>query len=149
MATLKQLSLFGRFGKKRRCEVPALMCGPQRKAVVHKMGITSPRKPNSAKRKFAKVRIILAKSKKLYFAHIPGIGSSGLQEYSIVLVEGGNPPDVPGVNYSLIRGLFDFVKLEDISRSNRRSKFGVNNSLRLLRKGIVYGMDSKGNVITS
>lgn len=123
MPTLKQLSLYGRKLKRRRCQVAALVGAPQKKGVIIKMGITTPRKPNSAKRKYAKVRMIV--SKKLIFAHVPGIGKHGLQEYSIVLVEGGNPPDVPGVNYSLIRGAYDFDKLEEYVRRKRRSKFGT------------------------
>jgi len=127
MPTLRQLSFFGRKLKRRRCTVAALVGAPQKKGVVIKMGITTPRKPNSAKRKYAKVRMIV--SKKVIFAHVPGIGKHGLQEYSIVLVEGGNPPDVPGVNYTLIRGIYDFDKLEEYERKKRRSKFGTPRPL--------------------
>jgi len=67
--------------------------------------------------------------KKIIFAHVPGIGKHGLQEYSIVLVEGGSPPDVPGVNYTLIRGVYDFDKLEEYARKKRRSKFGTPRPL--------------------
>jgi len=98
-----------------------------RKGVVMKMAITTPRKPNSAKRKYAKVRVIVAK--KVIHAHIPGQGPSFIQEYSIVMVEGGSPPDVPGVNYSLIRGVYDFDKLEEYARKKRRSKFGTPRPL--------------------
>ena len=127
MPTLRQLSFFGRKLKRRRCTVAALVGAPQKKGVVIKMGITTPRKPNSAKRKYAKVRMIV--SKKIIFAHVPGIGKHGLQEYSIVLVEGGNPPDVPGVNYTLVRGVYDFDKLEEYERKKRRSKFGTPRPL--------------------
>lgn len=127
MPTLRQLSFYGRKLKRRRCVVAALAGAPQKKGVVVKMGITTPRKPNSAKRKYAKVRMIVAK--KVIFAHVPGIGKHGLQEYSIVLVEGGNPPDVPGVNYTLIRGVYDFDKLEEYARKKRRSKFGTPRPL--------------------
>jgi len=127
MPTLRQLSFFGRKSKRRRCAVAALVGAPQKKGVIVKMGITTPRKPNSAKRKYAKVRMIV--SKKIIFAHVPGIGKHGLQEYSIVLVEGGNPPDVPGVNYTLIRGVYDFDKLEEYARKKRRSKFGTPKPL--------------------
>jgi small subunit ribosomal protein S12 len=123
MPTYRQLSLYGREQKVRRCVAAALLGGPQRKAVVVKMGITTPRKPNSAKRKYAKVRIIM--SRKVIFAHPPGIGSTYIQEYSVVLVEGGNPPDVPGINYSLVRGVYDFHKSEEYGRRKRRSKFGA------------------------
>jgi len=87
------------------------------------MAITTPRKPNSAKRKYAKIRVIC--SRKIVHAHIPGQGLSFIQEYSIVMVEGGSPPDVPGVNYSLIRGLYDFEHYETFGRRKRRSKFGT------------------------
>jgi len=124
MPTLHQLSLLNGRGKKRRISlVAALLDAPHRKGVISKVGITTPRKPNSAKRKFAKVRIII--SRKLVFAHIPGIGRPSIQEYSLVMVEGGNPPDVPGVNYTLMRGLLDFDKYEEYGRRKRRSKFGV------------------------
>lgn len=128
MPTLRQLSFFGRKLKRRRSAVAALVGAPQKKGVVIKMGITTPRKPNSAKRKYAKVRMIV--SKKIIFAHVPGIGKHGLQEYSIVLVEGGNPPDVPGVNYTLVRGVYDFDKLEEYERKKRRSKFGTPRPLK-------------------
>jgi small subunit ribosomal protein S12 len=123
MPTHRQLSLYGRERKVRRRVAAALLGGPQRKAVVVKMGITTPRKPNSAKRKYAKVRIIM--SRKVIFAHPPGSGPTYIQEYSIVMVEGGNPPDVPGINYSLVRGVYDFDKSEEYGRRKRRSKFGA------------------------
>jgi small subunit ribosomal protein S12 len=88
-----------------------------------KIGITTPRKPNSAKRKFARVRVMA--SKKLISAHPPGIGPIYIQEYSLVLVEGGSPPDTPGTNYSLIRGVYDFCISEEYGRRRRRSKFGA------------------------
>jgi small subunit ribosomal protein S12 len=127
MPTLRQLSFFGRSLKRRRCAVAALCGAPQKKGVIVKMAITTPRKPNSAKRKYAKVRMIVAK--KVIFAHVPGIGNSGLQEYSVVLVEGGNPPDVPGINYTLVRGVYDFDKYEEFGRRKRRSKFGAARPL--------------------
>ena len=123
MPTFRQLSLYGRKLKRRRNAVAALMGGPQRRGVVVKVGTTNPRKPNSAKRKFAKVRMVM--SQKIIHAHIPGIGPTYLQEYSVVLVEGGNPPDTPGINYSLIRGIYDFEKSEQYGRMKRRSKFGA------------------------
>jgi small subunit ribosomal protein S12 len=127
MATLRQLSLHPRVQKRRRCKVAALLGSPMRKAVVVKMAITTPRKPNSAKRKYSKIRVIA--SKKIIHAHVPGQGPSYIQEYSIVMVEGGSPPDVPGVNYSLIRGLYDFDTWEVYGRRKRRSKFGTKRPL--------------------
>jgi len=114
--------------KRRRSLVAALFGGPQRKGVVSKMAITTPRKPNSAKRRYAKVRIIFRKRRKrrvkIIHAHVPGLGLPQIQEYSVVLVEGGSPPDTPGVNYSLIRGVYDFNIYEPYGRKKRRSKFG-------------------------
>lgn len=123
MATVRQLSFHGRIQKRRRCAVAALLHAPHRKGVVAKVGTTTPKKPNSAKRKFAKVRVMV--SKKVVFCHIPGIGPYFIQEYSVVLVEGGSPPDVPGINYTLIRGVYDFDQPEIFIRKNRRSKFGT------------------------
>ena len=123
MATLRQLSFNSRIKKRRRCKVAVLLGAPMRKGVIVKMAITTSRKPNSAKRKYAKVRVIC--SKKVIHAHIPGQGPSFIQEYSIVMVEGGSPPDVPGVNYSLLRGLYDFEQSESFGRKKRRSKFGA------------------------
>lgn len=129
MPTFRQLSFYGRKNKRRRCAVAALVGAPHKKGVIVKMGTTTPRKPNSAKRKYAKVRMIVAK--KVIFAHVPGIGKHGLQEYSIVLVEGGSPPDVPGVNYTMMRGVYDFDKPEEYKRKKRRSKFGTKRPIVL------------------
>src|ERR1700742_2219670 len=78
MATLRQLSFKNRIQKRRRCKVAALLGAPTRKGVVVKMAITTPRKPNSAKRKYAKIRVIY--SKKVVHAHIPGQGPSYIQD---------------------------------------------------------------------
>jgi small subunit ribosomal protein S12 len=118
----------GRCRKRRRSLVAALFGGPQRRGVVVKLAITTPRKPNSAKRKYAKMRIIYQKKQRrvrLIHAHIPGTGPHYLQEYHVALIEGGSPPDTPGVNYSLIRGPYDFNMREIIGRKKRRSKFGT------------------------
>jgi small subunit ribosomal protein S12 len=132
MPTCRQLALHGREKRRRRCIVAALYGAPQRKGVVINMGFTTPKKPNSAKRKFIKVRIII--SKKLIFAHPPGSGVTGLIQYSIVMVEGGNPPDVPGINYTLVRGIYDFFIPEDFKRRRRRSKFGLKTPISLVGK---------------
>lgn len=92
---------------------------------MFKLGILSPRKPNSAKRKHAKVRILGKKGRgRRALAHIPGWDKNGLHEYSVVILEGGGPKDTPGVNYSLIRGLLDF-NLPTKERVKSRSKFGL------------------------
>ena len=134
MATFRQLGFKTRIQKRRRCKVAALLGAPMRKGVVMKMAITTPRKPNSAKRKYAKVRVIRAK--KVIHAHIPGIGPTFIQEYSIVMVEGGCPPDVPGVNYSLVRGLYDFEHYETFGRQKRRSKFGTKRPHYNIKKNV-------------
>jgi len=123
MATVRQLSFHEREQKRRRCIAAALVNAPHRRGIVTKIGTTTPKKPNSAKRKFAKVRIML--TNKIVFCHIPGTGPFFIQEYSVVMVEGGNPPDVPGINYTLIRGLYDFDQPEIFIRKKRRSKFGT------------------------
>jgi ribosomal protein S12 len=82
-----------------------------------------PRKPNSAKRTIAKVRLLI--NNKRLFAKIPGIGSHYLQKHSIVLLRGHGPKDSPGINYHLVRGQCDFIEIEDFGRVKRRSKFGT------------------------
>lgn len=92
---------------------------PQKKGVCLKILIRTPKKPNSALRKTARVR--LSNSKKV-IAYIPGEGHT-LQEYSTVLLRGGRVRDLPGVKYKLIRGKYDFLGLKN--RSTSRSKYGT------------------------
>jgi len=120
---LQQLIHKRRINKKKKKKAPAFGNAPHRKGVIYKIAVMSPRKPNSARRTFAKVRLIF-NDKKL-FAKIPGIGEHFLQTHSIVFVRGHGPKDSPGINYHLIRGLCDFIKIEPYGRRNRRSKFGV------------------------
>jgi small subunit ribosomal protein S12 len=120
---LQQLINKRRINKKRRKKSPAFFNAPHRKGVIYKIAVMSPRKPNSARRTFAKVRLLF--NDKRLFAKIPGIGEHYLQTHSIVLVRGHGPKDSPGINYHLIRGLCDFIKVEPYGRKNRRSKFGV------------------------
>ena len=123
--TLHQLGINGRKKKVRRNRVRCLCKKPQKRVLVYKIGILPPRKPNSARRKHAKIRVLGEKFKgKSAFAHIPGWGFHGLHDYSIALLEGKGPKDVPGVNYSLIRGCLDF-RLPAKHRVRRRSKFGL------------------------
>ena len=112
-----------RISRKKRLKAPKFEGSPQRKGVISKITTMSPRKPNSAKRTFAKVRLLF--NNKRLFAKIPGIGEHFLQSHSVVLVRGHGPKDSPGINYHLIRGLCDFIKIEPYGRRNRRSKFGV------------------------
>ena len=109
LPTLHQLSLrISRCHKRRRNAVAALAGSPQRKGVVYKIAIMTPRKPNSARRTFAKVRILI-NGKKL-FAKIPGIGDHFLQAHSVVLVRGRGPKDSPGINYHLYVDYMIFIK---------------------------------------
>jgi len=96
----------------------------------------SPRKPNSAKRTFAKVRLNF--SGRRVFAKIPGIGDSRLQAHSLVCLRGHGPKDSPGINYHLVRGLCDFIYPESFIRMNARSKYGLKRvkkkAIELLKK---------------
>jgi len=121
--SLNQLFKKIRCGKTRFLKSPALDGAPFKRGIVYKVAQMSPRKPNSARRTFAKVRII--SNNKRIFAKIPGIGDNNLQPHNLVIVRGHGPKDSPGINYHLIRGLGDFIKVESVVRSNRRSKFGV------------------------
>src|ERR1700755_2758499 len=120
---LQQLLNKPRINYPKPYKAPAFEGAPHRKGIVYKIAIMTPRKPNSAKRKFAKVRLIF--NNKRIFTKIPGIGEHGLQTHSMVFVRGHGPKDSPGINYHLIRSLCDFVKIEPYGRRNRRSKFGV------------------------
>jgi len=123
MPTQIQLAKGMRLRRIRRPRAAVFFGAPQRKAVIYKIADMSPRKPNSARRKFAKARICI--NNKRVFAKIPGIGEHFLQAHSVVLVRGHGPKDSPGINYHLIRGLYDFNRIELFGRRNRRSKFGV------------------------
>jgi small subunit ribosomal protein S12 len=105
--------------KKKINKTPALMRCPQRKGVCLKIIIRTPKKPNSALRKVAKVK--LSNSKKVV-AYIPGEGHN-LQQYSSVLMRGGRVKDLPGVKYHLIRGKYDFNGIK--SRKTSRSRYGT------------------------
>lgn len=121
MTTLKQL-LVCRKKKYMRTTVPALNACPQKKAICTKIFIKTPKKPHSAQRKVAKVKILNYKYK--IEAYIPGIGHN-LQEFSTVLVRGGRVKDLPGVKYHLIRGKFDLKGL--LARKQARSKYGTKH----------------------
>lgn len=98
---------------------PLLLACPQRKAVVLQVSIAKPKKPNSAKRKVARVRLSTGKS---VFAYIPGEGHN-LQEHSVVMIRGGRTPDLPGVKYKVVRGALDFGAV--VNRVAARSKYGA------------------------
>jgi len=127
MPTFNQISKqLQRDTKKRNIRVPALSKKPQRKASCVKLFTTTPRKPNSALRKVARIKyrhVVKFKSKIKYtFAFIPGEGHS-LKEHGVVLFRGGRTQDLPGMKYKLVRGKFDFKGL--VNRRNARSKYGA------------------------
>jgi len=124
--SLNQLANNIRKGKKRYLRAPAFCGSPLKRGIIYKVAQMSPRKPNSARRTFAKLRII--SNNKRIFAKIPGIGDHYLQPHNVVIVRGHGPKDSPGINYHLIRGLGDFIRVETYGRSNRRSKFGVKKN---------------------
>lgn len=127
MPTFNQIAKSTRRAQKRRAlRVPALGNKPQRKASCVKVFTITPRKPNSALRKVAKIKyrsvIKGSATVKITFAYIPGIGHS-LKEHGVVLFRGGRTQDLPGYKYKLIRGKFDFKGIAN--RRNARSKYGT------------------------
>ena len=124
MPTINQLIRKGRDKKKRAQKVPALEKCPQKKGVCLRILTRTPKKPNSALRKLALIRL---SNKKRIYGYIPGEGHN-LQEHSIVLVRGGRTKDLPGIKYKLIRGVYDFEGLQD--RRQSRSKYGTKNPLK-------------------
>merc|ERR1739848_93667 len=119
MPTINQLIKNKRKKKKRALKRPALDRCPQKKGVCLKIIVRSPRKPNSALRKLALIRL---SNKKRIYGYIPGEGHN-LQEHSVVLVRGGRVKDLPGVRYHIIRGALDTAGVE--GRTQRRSKYGA------------------------
>lgn len=126
MPTFRQLCEKKRKWKKKVNWTPALQKCPQKRGVVMKVVIKTPRKPNSAKRKV--VKLLLSNKKKVY-AHIPGEGHN-LQEYSNVLIQGGSANDLPGIKYWIIRGKLDLRGL--FNRKTSRSKYGAKDLTRYL-----------------
>lgn len=122
MARITQLCLKSRAKKLKWNKAPALEKNPQKKGVCVKIFTKTPRKPNSALRKVAKIR--LSNQKKID-TYIPGMGHN-LQEFSVVLMRGGRVKDLPGVKYHLIRGKYDLTGLHE--RKNSRSKYGGKNN---------------------
>jgi len=119
MPTINQLCKNERVSKKIKNKVPALTKSPQRKGFCIKIFTRTPKKPNSAIRKLARLR--LTNNIKIN-AYIPGEGHN-LQEYSTVLIRGGRAKDLPGIKYTLIRGKLDLLGLK--TRKNSRSKYGT------------------------
>ena len=118
MPTINQLLRKKRSRPKSRDRVPALERSPQKRGVCVKVYTTTPKKPNSAMRKVAKVRLTNGYE---VISYIPG-ESHNLQEHSVVLIRGGRVKDLPGVRYHILRGVLDTQGVKD--RRQRRSKYG-------------------------
>jgi small subunit ribosomal protein S12 len=119
MPTINQLVRKGRERAKKKSTTPALKGAPQKRGVCTRVYTSTPKKPNSALRKVARVRLTSGIE---VTAYIPGIGHN-LQEHSVVLVRGGRVKDLPGVRYHIIRGTLDTLGVED--RKQGRSKYGA------------------------
>ncbi len=119
MPTVNQLVRFGRKSIVKKTNVPAMEACPQRRGVCTRVYTTTPKKPNSALRKVARVRLTNGYE---VTAYIPG-ESHNLQEHSVVLVRGGRVKDLPGVRYHIVRGSLDTQGVKD--RRQGRSKYGA------------------------
>jgi small subunit ribosomal protein S12 len=117
--TIQQLVKHGRKKVVKKTKSPALMNCPQRRGVCTRVYTTTPKKPNSALRKVARLRLT---NKMEVTAYIPGIGHN-LQEHSIVLIRGGRVKDLPGVRYHIVRGTLDTLGVTE--RRQGRSKYGA------------------------
>ena len=122
MPTISQLVRKGRRKASKRTDSPALRGCPQRRGVCTRVYTTTPKKPNSALRKMARVRLTTGQE---VTAYIPGEGNN-LQEHSIVLVRGGRVKDVPGVRYHIVRGVLDASGVAE--RKQARSKYGTRRA---------------------
>lgn len=121
MPTIRQLLKYSR-NKTKKVKTPVLDLCPQKKGVCIKVYTTSPKKPNSAERKVAKIRL---SNNKYIIGYIPG-EKHNLQEHSIVLIRGGRVKDLPGVHYQFIRGVYDFQPVQN--RFKSRSKYGCKKA---------------------
>lgn len=119
MPTTQQLVRQGREAPRSKTKTPALRGSPQRRGVCTQVKTTTPKKPNSALRKIARIRLTSGIE---VTAYIPGIGHN-LQEHSIVLVRGGRVKDLPGVRYKVVRGTLDTAGVRD--RKKARSRYGA------------------------
>ena len=119
MPTVQQLVRKGRRSQKKGSKAPDLESSPQRRGVCLRVFTTTPKKPNSALRKVARVRLTNGREVNAY---IPGVGHT-LQEHSVVLVRGGRVKDLPGVRYHIVRGTLDTTGVD--GRNRGRSKYGA------------------------
>lgn len=122
MPTINQLVKQGRKSSKKKSGAPALQANPQKRGLCTRVYTATPKKPNSALRKVARVRLTNGTEVTVY---IPGIGHN-LQEHSVVLVRGGRVRDLPGVRYHLVRGTLDAAGVD--GRQQARSKYGAKRS---------------------
>ena len=122
MPTINQLVRKGRQSLKRKTKSPALAGCPQRRGVCLAVKTQTPKKPNSALRKVARVRLTTGYE---VTAYIPGVGHN-LQEHSVVLVRGGRVADLPGVRYHIVRGTLDSLAVD--GRKRGRSKYGAKRA---------------------
>ena len=127
MPTTNQLVKYGRVKQRRKTAAPALQASPQKRGVCTRVYTQTPKKPNSALRKVARVRLTNGIEVTTY---IPGIGHN-LQEHSVVLIRGGRVKDLPGVRYHVVRGTLDASgasgpsSTNKATRNRKRSKYGV------------------------
>ncbi len=119
MPTINQLIKKGRTQPKKKSSAPALKRSPQKRGVCTRVWTITPKKPNSALRKVARVRLTNGIE---VTAYIPGVGHN-LQEHSLVLIRGGRVKDLPGVRYHIVRGTLDTAGVEN--RKQSRSKYGA------------------------
>ena len=119
MPTVNQLVRLGRKKIKQKTDSPALKSCPQKRGVCLRVYTSTPKKPNSALRKVARVRLTNGMEVTTY---IPGVGHN-LQEHAIVLIRGGRVKDLPGVRYHVVRGVLDTLGVQD--RKKSRSKYGA------------------------
>lgn len=119
MPTINQLVRNGRKKVEKKTKTPALKGNPQKRGVCVRVYTTTPKKPNSALRKVARVRLTNGIE---VTAYIPGVGHN-LQEHSVVLIRGGRVKDLPGVRYKIIRGSLDAAGVQD--RKQGRSRYGA------------------------
>ena len=119
MPTINQLVRFGRSTSEKKKKSPALKPNPQKRGVCVRVYTTTPKKPNSALRKVARVKLVNGIE---VTAYIPGIGHN-LQEHSIVLIRGGRTKDLPGVRYKIVRGALDTAGV--VNRKQARSRYGT------------------------
>lgn len=129
MPTIQQLIRSGREAVQFKSSAPALMNCPQRRGVCTRVYTTTPKKPNSALRKVARVKLT---NGVVVTAYIPGEGHN-LQEHSLVMIRGGRVKDLPGVRYHIIRGILDTAGVD--GRKQGRSKYGTKKKAAVQTKG--------------